>query len=74
MRGLIWLLVVSAAAIALALIGRNETGTVLFVYPPYRVELSLVLFVLAALIGFGLLYFAARLVHQMVADRGPRRR
>jgi len=67
MRGLIWLLVVFAAAIALALIGRSETGTVLFVYPPYRVELSLVLFVLAALFGFGLLYFAARLLHQLVA-------
>lgn len=67
MRGLIWLLVVFAAAIALALIGRSETGYVLFVYPPYRVELSVVLFALAALVGFGLLYFAARLLHQLVA-------
>ena len=50
MKGLIWLLIVFAAAIALALIGRSETGYVLFVYPPYRVEVSLVLFVLVAVI------------------------
>lgn len=67
MRGLIWLLVVFAAAIALALVGARETGYVLFVYPPYRVELSLILFVLAALLGFALLYFAARLFYQVFA-------
>ena len=67
MRGLFWLLVVFAAAIALALVGARETGYVLFVYPPYRVELSLILFVLVALAGFALLYFAARLFYQVFA-------
>jgi len=70
MRGLIWLLVVFAAAIALALVGARETGYVLFVYPPYRVELSLILFVLVALLGFALLYFAARLFYQAFALPG----
>lgn len=67
MNGLVWLLIVFAAAIALALIGHSETGYVLFVYPPYRVEVSLVLFVLVAVIGFGLLYLLSRMVHQLVA-------
>ena len=67
MKGLIWLLIVFAAAIALALIGRSETGYALFVYPPYRVEVSLVLFVLVAVIGFGLLYVLSRMVHQLIA-------
>ena len=67
MRGLFWLLVVFAAAIALALIGRSETGYVLFIYPPYRVEISLVLFAIVALGGFALLYFASRLAHQVFA-------
>lgn len=67
MRGLIWLLVVFAAAIAFALVGVRETGYVLFVYPPYRVELSLILFVLLALAGFALLYFTARLLYQLLA-------
>lgn len=67
MRGLFWLLVVFAAAIALALIGRSETGYALFIYPPYRVEISLVLFAVVALGGFALLYFASRLAHQVLA-------
>lgn len=67
MRGLFWLLVVFAAAIGLALIGRSETGYVLFIYPPYRVEISLVLFAIVALGGFALLYFASRLAHQVFA-------
>ncbi len=67
MSGLFWLLVVFAAAIALALIGRSETGYVLFIYPPYRVEISLVLFAIVALGGFALLYFASRLAHQVFA-------
>lgn len=67
MRGLIWLLIVFAAAIALALVGASETGYVLFVYPPYRVELSLILFVLLALLGFVFLYFVARLLYQTFA-------
>jgi len=70
MRGLIWLLIVFAAAIALALVGARETGYVLFVYPPYRVELSLILFVLVALLGFAALYFAARLLYQLLALPG----
>ncbi|MDX1376019.1 MAG: heme biosynthesis HemY N-terminal domain-containing protein [Burkholderiales bacterium] len=73
MRGLIWLLVVFAAAIGFALVGASETGYVLFVYPPYRVELSLILFVLAALAGFVLLYFVARLLYQLVALPGQLR-
>lgn len=65
MRGLIWLLIVFAAAIALAMVGASETGYVLFIYPPYRVEFSLVLFVLLALVGFWVLYFCARLLYQL---------
>lgn len=67
MRGLFWLLVVFAAAIGLALVGRTETGYVLFIYPPYRVEISLVLFTIVALGGFALLYFASRVAHQVFA-------
>lgn len=67
MRGLVWLLIVFAAAIALALYARGETGFVMLVYPPYRVEVSLILFVILALGGFALLYFASRFVHQLLA-------
>jgi HemY protein len=62
MRGLFWLLAVFAAAVALALAGRLGEGYVLFVYPPWRVEVAMLLFVLAALALFGVGYVALRLV------------
>ena len=62
MRALLWLLVVAAAATALAIFGRSNDGYALFVYPPYRVELSLVLFAVLALGLFALCYLIVRLV------------
>src|SRR5437870_5553810 len=52
MRVLFWLLAVFAAAVALVILGRVGAGYVMFVYPPYRVELSLPFFVVASLAGF----------------------
>jgi HemY protein len=62
MRWLFWLLAVFAAAVALALAARLGEGYVLFVYPPWRVEVALLLFVLGSLAAFGAGYFALRLV------------
>jgi len=61
MRSLLWLLAVFAAAVALVVLGRVESGYALFIYPPYRVETSLLFFavVLAAL--FTGLYALVRL-------------
>ncbi len=51
MKSLFWLLAVFAAAVALVILGRVEAGYVLFIYPPWRVEMSMLFFaiVLAAL-------------------------
>ncbi|MDH4216637.1 MAG: heme biosynthesis protein HemY [Gallionella sp.] len=61
MKYLLWILSLFAAAVALAIVARNP-GYVLLVYPPYRVELSLTLFValyvLSLLFGYGLLRLA----------------
>ncbi|MEW6133005.1 MAG: heme biosynthesis HemY N-terminal domain-containing protein [Pseudomonadota bacterium] len=46
MRWLISLIVVAVLAVALALAGRYDPGYVVLVYPPWRVELSFVSFVL----------------------------
>jgi HemY protein len=64
MRSLFWLLAVFAAAVALVILGRVDAGYVLFVYPPYRVEMSMLFFAVAALAAFVLLYLAARLLGQ----------
>jgi HemY protein len=67
MRGLFWLLAVFAAAVALALAGRLGEGYVLLVYPPWRVEISLLLAVLGLAAAFGLAYLAANLVSHTLA-------
>ena len=61
MKSLFWLLAVFAAAVALVILGRVEAGYVLFIYPPWRVEMSMLLFAVATLLFFILLYVLARL-------------
>ncbi len=61
MKFLVWLLTIVAAAVALTLASHN-TGFVQLVYPPYRIELSLTLFVIIQLIIIVLCYSAVRLI------------
>lgn len=60
MKALVWLLVLFAAAVALTLASHNP-GYVQFVYPPYRIEMSLPLFAVGMLLLFVLGYFVVRL-------------
>ena len=65
MRLLLLFLLLGAIAVAVALFAKINVGYVLFVAPPYRLELSLNAFIVAAVAVFGLGYalarFAARL-------------
>ena len=67
MKSLFWLLAVFAAAVALVIVGRIEAGYVLFVYPPYRVELSMLLFVIGLGAAFLLVYATVRLLGHTLA-------
>ena len=67
MRGLFWLLAVFAAAVALVILGRVDAGYVLFAYPPWRVEMSMLFFTLAALAVFVALYVSMRLLGHAVS-------
>jgi HemY protein len=60
MKSLFWLLAVFAAAVALVILGRVEAGYVLFIYPPWRVEMSILLFAVALLALFIALYALVR--------------
>ena len=62
MRWLFWILGLFALAVALALALRFNAGYVLLVSPPYRVELSLNLFIFGSLLAIGLGYLLLRLV------------
>ena len=67
MRWLFWLLAVFAAAVALAITGRVGDGYVVLVYPPWRVEISLLLTVLALAAAFGVAYLATRVIGNTLA-------
>ena len=68
MRLFLWLLSLFAAAIGLAVAARFNPGNVVLFYPPYRIDLSLNLFLVLALLLFVVLYFilgAIRVTREM---------
>lgn len=60
MKGLFWVLALFGLAVAAALGARLNDGYVLLVFPPYRAEVSLNLFVLALVAVVVVLYMAMR--------------
>ncbi len=62
MRTLFWLLTLSGLAIGVALIGQISDGYVLWVVPPWRVEISLNLFVVAQIALLIVAYLLLRAV------------
>lgn len=65
MKIIIWLLLLFALAVAMALASHNP-GYLQVVYPPYRIEMSLPLFLLALLALFVLLYFTLHFAFTVV--------
>ncbi|WP_153109134.1 heme biosynthesis HemY N-terminal domain-containing protein [Propionivibrio limicola] len=56
MKGLLWVLALFAAAVALSLAAYYNEGYLLLVYPPYRVEISLNLAIVVLVGGFVVMY------------------
>jgi len=67
MRLAIWSLVLAAVAVGVALFAQRSTGYVVVVAPPWRIELSVNLFVFLVLAGYLAFYLLARLVTTLVA-------
>lgn len=68
MKALFWILSAIALAVGLtALALRSSTGYVQIVWPPHRIEVSLVLAAVTLLAGFVLAYASLRLIAAMVA-------
>ncbi len=70
MRALIWLIGIFALAAGLATAASVNTGYVLLVVPPYRVQLSLNLVIIGLLLAFVLGYLLVRLVRRTLALPG----
>jgi HemY protein len=66
MRFFIWLVVMMAAAIGIAVTARFNPGNVVLFYPPYRVDLSLNLFLVLLAASFMLVYFLVRALNATV--------
>ena len=62
MKSLFWLLAIAAAAVGLVMLGRIDDGYVLFIAPPYRVEVTMLFFGVVLAAVFGLLYVLLRLL------------
>ena len=60
-RWVLWLLGMAAFAVAVALAGRHGSGYVVMVAPPFRVEMSVMMFVILAVAAFALGYVLIRL-------------
>jgi HemY protein len=67
LRAVFAFLLLAAAAIALALFARYNAGYVLFVAPPYRLEVSLNAFVVLAFGAFFLLHLLLRFASRLAA-------
>ena len=63
MRLLLWLVVLMAAAIGVAVTARFNPGNVVFFYPPHRIDMSLNLFVVLAALLFLVLYLLLRAIN-----------
>jgi HemY protein len=70
LKFLLSLLFILAVAAALSLAAQFNAGFVLFVYPPWRVELSLNLFLLSLVVFLVVMYVLARLVSATLAMPG----
>lgn len=74
MRNVFWFLLLFAIAAAVALFAGNNQGTVTLFWPPYRIDLSLNLVLLALLAAFFLVYAALRGLLLLLALPGEARR
>jgi HemY protein len=69
-RSSIWVFGLATLAVAIVLAGRYGSGYVVFVIPPWRFEISVMLFLILLFVSFGLAYVFMRLA--TVALRLPR--
>lgn len=60
-RWALWLLGLAALAVGIALAGRYGAGYVVMVLPPWRIEMSVMMFVILLLAGFVLAYLLIRI-------------
>lgn len=74
MRFLLWIIILATLAVGVAFIAQLNTGYVVFVFPPYRIDLSVTLFIIYLLLAVGGLYLLLKLVVATLSLPGVVRR
>ncbi len=67
MKTMLWILAIFAAAVGLTLAAKPNTGYLLLIYPPYRIELSFNFFVVLLFTFLFVMYGVIRLTASMIA-------
>ena len=62
MKGLLWLLAAFSLAAGVSVLMRENEGEVMFLYPPWRIDLSLNLFLILLAAAFAAAYLLVRLI------------
>ncbi|CBW74150.1 HemY protein [Mycetohabitans rhizoxinica HKI 454] len=65
-RAILWLMALFATAVLLALVGAHDAGQVLIIWAPYRIDISLNLFVAALVVSFVVLYIVVRSIRAVL--------
>ena len=74
MRAALWFLALFGMAVAIALFAGNNQGTITLYWPPYRIDLSLNLVLLALALLFFILHVALRALAALFAIPGQAQR
>lgn len=69
-RAILWLMGLFAIAVALAIVGAHDAGQVLIIWAPYRIDVSLNLFITALVISFIVLYIVVRSIRAVMKMPG----
>lgn len=70
MRSMLWVILIFALAVAVAMLADANTGYMLVVFPPWRAQISLNLAILVLLFGFIIIYGLTRFVSRAVTLPG----
>lgn len=62
MKLVLWVLTLVAAAVAVVIAAQYDNGSVLMIVPPYKVELTINIFIIVLIVTFFIFYLALRLI------------
>lgn len=66
MKLVLWVLALFAAAVAIVIAAQYDNGSVLMIVPPYRIELTINIFIISLIVAFFIFYLLVRLIARVL--------